>query len=51
MKTTIAISRESRKVLQKIKIDLEYERKHFIDMDECMQTVLEVYKEHKTFPA
>ena len=44
MKTTIAIGKESRKTLQKIKSALERERKHFIDMDECIQAVLDVYE-------
>jgi len=44
MKTTIAISKESRKTLQKIKLALERERKHFIDMSECVEAVLEAYE-------
>lgn len=42
-KTTIALSRESRKALQQIKLALEGKYKRFIDMDDVMRELLEQY--------
>ncbi len=43
MKTTIAISKESRKTLQQIKLALERKYKMFIDMDDVIRELLEQY--------
>ncbi len=43
MKTTIAISKESRKVLQQIKLALEDKHKTFIDMDDVVRELLKQY--------
>ena len=42
-KTTIALSRESRKTLQQIKLALEDKYKTFIDMDDVIRELIEQY--------
>jgi hypothetical protein len=43
-KTTIAISLDKREFLGKLKKDLEDNRGHFVDMDECLDHLISFYE-------